>query len=114
MKIYVASPYRGSHDGIVRNNVEYAKKCCKKVLLSGHSVYAGHLQDTQYLDDNVPEEREAGLRNGLSFLLSCDAAIFFRDVAINDGMRIEMAECEKHNIPYTICFIDEYNKELLT
>ena len=78
----------------------------------GHSVYVGHLQDTQYLSDNVPEEREAGIRNGLSFLSACDAAIFFNDLGLSDGMKLEMAHCSKKNISYVICSLDDLNTSI--
>ena len=55
--IYVCSPYRGD----VSVNVAFAKRCCLEVIKAGKVPFAPHLYFTQFLDDDIPEERERGM-----------------------------------------------------
>ncbi|MDE6996496.1 MAG: DUF4406 domain-containing protein [Oscillospiraceae bacterium] len=92
--IYVASPYAGD----VERNVEYAKQACRTVMENGHCFIAPHLLYPAVLNDAVPEERQAGIKMGLTLLHRCDELWAFGPV-VSSGMQAEIAEAEQLRIP---------------
>lgn len=99
--IYVASPYAGD----IEKNVRYAQDACRAVLLAGAHPYAPHLYITNILRDDVPEEREQGLKTGLAFLTVCDELWVFGP-RISKGMAGEIAEAERLGKPIRYVDLD--------
>jgi hypothetical protein len=91
--IYVCSPYRGE----VATNVAFAKRCCLEVTKAGKVPFAPHLFFTQFLDDNLPDERELGISCGLHVLSLCSEIWVFGD-KISDGMLAEIDFAEQNGI----------------
>ena len=92
--IYVASPYAGD----VEKNVAYAKWVCREIAEHGYAFVAPHLIYPEILDDAVPEERQAGIKMGLTLLQRCDELWAFGPV-VSSGMQREIAEAERLRIP---------------
>ena len=93
-KIYVVSPYAG--DTI--RNTELAISYCQYVIEKGKMPVASHLLYPQMLDDDDPDEREMGRMFGLALLAVChEVWVFGKN--ITDGMKEEIAEAERLNIP---------------
>lgn len=107
MRIFVGSRFRGEHDGIVLQNVKYARECCRSLVTLGHNPLALHLHDPQFLNDDIEEERALGLKNGKVWLHCADCAIFFTDLGVSDGMKGEIAYCQKKDIPYFMTTLDK-------
>ena len=99
--IYVASPYAGD----IEKNVRYAQDACRAVLLAGAHPYAPHLYITNILRDDVPEEREQGLKTALAFLTVCDELWVFGP-RISKGMAGEIAEAERLGKPIRYMDLD--------
>lgn len=99
--IYVASPYAGD----VENNVRYAQEACQAVLSIGAYPYAPHLYLTNILRDEIPEEREAGLKAGLAFLARCDELWVFGP-RISNGMAGEIKEAKRLGMPIRYVDLD--------
>lgn len=106
-KIYVVSPYAGE----VKKNVANAISYCKYVMAQGYMPLASHLYFTQLTDDNVPEERRAGLNMGLELLAMCDEAWVFYDNRISSGMAGEIRESERLGLP--IRYFLTHNGEII-
>jgi len=84
-KIYICSPYRGD----IEKNKRNARRYCLLALKQGHFPIAPHLIFTEFLDDDVPEEREMGLQLGLEMLDLCNEVwVFGRQ--ISEGMQQEI------------------------
>ena len=66
--VYIASPYAGDVEG----NVAFAKAACRYAAAKGYTPVAVHLMYPRFLDDRVPEEREAGLKMGQRILAACE------------------------------------------
>lgn len=92
--IYIASPYKGDIDTNTQNAKKYALFVSKKTLVP----IVPHLYLTQFLNDEVEEERNAGLALGLQMLKRCHEMWLFGDY-ISEGMRAEIEFAEKHSIP---------------
>ena len=92
--VYIASPYAGD----VERNVAFAKEACRYAAAQGYTPVAVHLLYPQFLDDGVPQEREAGLKMGRRVLAACDE-FWLCGEKLSAGMRAEKAEAEKLGIP---------------
>jgi len=86
-RVFLCSPYRGD----VERNLVVARRAAREIVLAGDTVCAGHLLFPQFLDDDVAEEREAGLRAALSWLPLCDEVLVVGD-RTTEGMRRELAD----------------------
>lgn len=72
----------------VAANVSYARACVRDCLKRGEAPIASHLLYTQpgILDDANDEERQIGIRAGLSWLLVAEATVVYTDLGVSNGM----------------------------
>lgn len=97
--VFVCSPYRGN----VALNTAMALEYCRQVAAEGNVPFAPHLFFTLFLDDNDPKQREAGLRMSLFMLALCDVINVYRPLHLaTDGMRREIREAERLNMPIVV------------
>lgn len=85
-RVVLESPYAGDVD----RNLEYLGRCVRDCLQRGESPYASHGLLTRFLDDNVPEERELGIRANLAWGSRSDAIVVYLDRGLSKGMRIAL------------------------
>jgi hypothetical protein len=72
-----------------RVNIEYARACLHDCLVRHQEApYASHLLYTQegVLDDDVPSERDLGIRAGLGIGRAAKRRIFYVDRGFSKGM----------------------------
>ena len=103
--IFICSPLRGDTE----KNIERAKRYCRFVFSKGHIPFAPHVFFTQFLDEKIAEEREAGIRMGLCMLLNCSEVWVFGN-SITGGMEIEIAKAKKEGL--TIRFFNDKCEEV--
>lgn len=84
--VYICSPYRGD---TVRN-IEYAKELTRAAVAAGYAPVTTHLYLTQALDDENPEEREAGMSAGAEILHCCRYFLIGARYGISEGMKAEI------------------------
>jgi len=104
--IFICSPYRGD---VVTNSAK-AKRYCHFVLTKGAVPYAPHLHNTQFLMEDIPDEREAGIALGLEMLKKSDEVWVFSK-PISTGMAIEISTAKKTGIPIRY-FNDKCEEEI--
>lgn len=96
-KVYVASRLAGD----IEKNMEDAARCCR--FAAGHGIIpiASHIMyPAMGFDDNNPDEREMCQMFGLALLAVCDEVwCFTADGAVSAGMRAEIEEAKRLNIP---------------
>ena len=92
--IYIASPYKGDIKTNVRNAKQYARFVSKQTAVP----IVPHLFLTQFLNDEIGEEREMGLALGLQMLKRCHELWVFGE-KITEGMAKEIEFAEKRGIP---------------
>jgi hypothetical protein len=82
--VIIESPYAGD----VERNLEYARAALHDSLTRGEAPYASHLLYTQkgVLDDNIPDQREAGIIAGHAWVKAADLVAVYRDFGISPGM----------------------------
>lgn len=92
--VYIASPYAGDTEV----NIQFAKKACRYAVNQGMTPLAVHLLYPQFLNDQLPSDRECGMRMGLHVLESCDELWLCGDY-ISSGMEMELAAAKALGIP---------------
>ena len=90
--IFICSPYRGD----LALNIANACIYCRLAYDAGGIPFAPHLLFPQFLDDAVPEEREAGIAMGLEMLELCEELWAFGEPS--SGMRAEIAAAQELGI----------------
>lgn len=95
--VYIAHPIGGD----VENNIKKLIATCREVNLSEPDIipFVPYLSDLYALNDEIPEERERGLKNGLSLLKKgfIDEIWLYVD-RISNGMRAEINVCLEFGI----------------
>lgn len=92
--VYICSPFAGN----IESNIWFARAACLYAANQGCAPVAVHLLYPQILDDNVPTQREIGIRMGLRVLASCDE-LWICGSRISHGMSCEITEAERIGIP---------------
>ena len=96
-RVFVCSPYRSPTPEGRETNVRRALAICRELSLQGHIPIAPHAYNTRFLDDDVPEEREIGLRQSVALLALVDEVHVHGPPT--EGMRREIEAAELLGIP---------------
>ncbi|WP_052693532.1 DUF4406 domain-containing protein [Desulfosporosinus sp. I2] len=102
--VYICSPLRG----VVEENIKKANRYCEYAAGCDAVPLAPHAIFTAYLQDNIPEQREKGLKMGLALLRRCDEMWCCGD-EITQGMQGEIDLATKLNIP--IVYVLDHHME---
>lgn len=102
--VIIESPYAGD----IAANVDYAKRCMRDVLGLGDAPIASHLLYTQpgILDDDVPEERAAGIAAGLAWRRVADVSLFYTDRGWSSGMLAALRSAIAERRPWLFKSLD--------
>lgn len=95
-KVIVESPFAGEVD----RNVMYTRMCLHDCLVNyRESPLASHLLYTQefILDDDIPSERQLGIRAGLDWGAMAEASIIYVDLGISTGMAFGVRDARDMN-----------------
>lgn len=90
----------------MEQNRQNAVKYCEYAAQMGVIPLAPHTIFTQYLDDDVPSQREVGIRMGLELLKRCDEIWVFGP-KITEGMKQEIIQANNERIP--LRFLPDYS-----
>lgn len=102
--VYICSPYSGAVD----ENILAARRYCRFAFEKGYLPLAPHLFFPQFLDDQDPKEREAGLHCGSILMGLCREVWVFGDT-ISPGMDAEIRRARWKN--YRLRFFNETLEE---
>ena len=92
--VFICSPYRGDIDG----NKTRAQRYCRFAYTKGAVPIAPHLHNTRFLDENILEERKAGIELGLQLLKRADELWCFGD-RLTEGMKVELRAAQQLQLP---------------
>ena len=84
-RIYVCSPCKGD----IKTNVERARLYSKYVANQGFLPFTPHIYFTEFLNENISEERQEGLKLALEWLFQCNELWYFGEF-ISEGMKNEI------------------------
>ena len=84
-RVIIESPYAGD----VARNLRYVRACMRDALMRGEAPFASHALYTQpgVLRDDVPEERELGIRAGFAWRAGADTVVY-EDLGTSRGMEL--------------------------
>ena len=89
-KVYICSPCRGDYE----NNIQRAKEYSRAAVEKGVIPVTPHIYLTQFMDDNVPEERELALKIGSELVLGCSELWAFGIDHPSAGMAAEISHAD--------------------
>jgi hypothetical protein len=95
--VILESPYAGD----IQKNIKYGRECIRDSLLRGEAPIASHLLYTQegILNDNIPSEREHGIKAGFEWRKKADRTVVYTDLGISVGMMFGIKHSEELGIP---------------
>ena len=97
--VYVCSPLSASSWDGIRKNMQKASEYAGLVRMKlGCRAIAPHSFLPDYLDDNIPVEREAAIKIGL-YLLQMSKAIVVCGDTVTEGMKGEIEKAKEWGIP---------------
>lgn len=91
--VYICSPYSGD----IETNVEAAKRYSRLAVDKGYIPLTPHLLFPQFLDDDIPEERELGLFFGNVLMDKCREMWVCGD-RMSSGMEAEIARARRKSM----------------
>ena len=103
--VYICSPYSGD----IETNVEAAKRYSRLAVDKGFIPLTPHLLFPQFLDDDIPEERELGLFFGNALMSKCSEVWVFGE-RISAGMESEIKRARWKN--YRLRYFSESFEEV--
>lgn len=103
--VYICSPYSGD----IETNVEAAKRYSRLAVDKGYIPLTPHLLFPQFLDDDIPEERELGLFFGNALMSKCSEVWVFGE-RISAGMESEIKRARWKN--YRLRYFSESCEEV--
>ena len=92
--VFICSPYRGE----VETNTSRARRYCYFAHTQGVAPVAPHLHNPQFLDENLPDERKAGIDIGMEYLRRADELWCFGD-RLSEGMELELQAAQQMKLP---------------
>ena len=95
--IYICSPFSGD----VEKNVKAAQRFSRYAVDKGFIPIAPHLLFPQFLDDEIPAERQLGLLFGNVLMSKC-AEVWVFGSTVSAGMEAEIkrAKCKTYRLRY--------------
>jgi hypothetical protein len=87
--VYICSPLRGDIERNIKKAIGYSRFAYSK----GFIPLAPHVIFTTFLDEEIPEERLAGMEMGKKLLTICDELWVFGD-KISEGMAAEIKKAK--------------------
>lgn len=98
-RVAIISRLSGKDIDEVRHNAYVARNLCSSVIAAGGAPFAAHLFYPEFLDDDSPEEREAGMECGDAWTAVADAAVVYVGEGVSSGMKHDVEHLRSRDIP---------------
>ena len=95
--VIIESPYAGQ----IARNTAYARSAMRDSLAHGEAPLASHLLYTQpgILNEDIPEERTAGILSGYAWMQKADYVVFYTDFGMSKGMKAARDHAQSLGVP---------------
>ena len=93
-RVTVESPFAGDRE----RNRAYLLRAMLDSCARGEAPLASHMLYTQFLDDDIPEQRDMGIECGLAWASLAEKMIFYVDYGMSNGMERAQAYALENNI----------------
>ena len=91
--VYICSPYSGDTE----RNIENAKRYSRFAVDCHYLPVTPHIYFTQFMDDNIPEERETAIFMNIILLSKCAELWVFGDT-VSSGMKAEIERAKRKHM----------------
>ncbi len=91
--VYICSPYSGNTE----RNVENAKRYSRFAVDRHYLPITPHIYFTQFMDDNIPEERDTAIFMNWVLMSKCVELWVFGDI-ISSGMNAEIERAKRKHM----------------
>ncbi len=91
--VYICSPYSGDTE----KNIENARKYSRFAVDCHYLPITPHIYFTQFMNDNIPEERETAIFMNLVLMSKCEQLWVFGD-NLSTGMKAEIDRAKKKHM----------------
>lgn len=91
--VYICSPYSGDTE----KNVENAKRYSRFAVDRHYLPITPHIYFTQFMDDNIPEERDIAIFMNWVLMSKCAELWVFGDI-ISSGMNAEIERAKRKHM----------------
>lgn len=96
--VVIESPFAGDVSG----NRAYLQRCIRDCLERGESPYASHQMLTEALNDDIPDERDLGIKAGYAFRHLANVRAFYVDRGWSTGMRLARDLYDREGMSYEV------------
>ena len=103
--VYICSPYSGDLEG----NTKATQRYCRFAVNNGYIPISPHLLFPQFLNDDIPAERQLGLFFGNALMSKCTEVWVFGST-ISSGMSAEIKRAKWKN--YRLRYFNENCEEV--
>ncbi len=90
-KVFICSQLRGNYE----QNLEKAREYSRQAVLEGYLPITPHIYFTQFLNDDIIEERNKGMKLGLELMKDCSEIWVYGDVTLGMAEEIQTAKERK-------------------
>lgn len=91
--VYICSPYSGDTE----KNIENARKYSRFAVDCHYLPITPHIYFTQFMNDNIPEERETAIIMNLVLMSKCEQLWVFGD-NLSTGMKAEIDRAKRKHM----------------
>jgi hypothetical protein len=98
-RVLLETPFTGPTPEIRARNKRYLEACLRHLLLRGDAPFASHKLYTDALDDDVPEERDIGIKAGFVYREVTEVTVVGVDEGISGGMQWGIDQAKKMGHP---------------
>lgn len=95
-RVFIVSPLSSPTPEGVHANLAFARRCAIHCLAKGESPFAGHLFFPQFLDDDVPQDRDLGMRAAYEWMAQAETVVAYIDRGFSKGMLADLAVAAGH------------------
>lgn len=84
--VIIESPFSGPDEAEREHKYAYRQLCIRDSIIRGESPYASHQMLTDALNDDIPSERDIGIRAGYAWWRAASIVAFYTDLGWSEGM----------------------------
>ena len=98
-RVLIESPFKSDDPITARIYKNYLSRAIFHSLAMGEAPFASHGFYTQYLDDEIDEERKQGMSAGFAWGEVAQLVAVYADYGISRGMKAGVAKWKVYDIP---------------
>jgi len=113
MKVILETPFKNENKQIFIDNYLYTNAVARKLMKEDDvSSLFFHTFYTQFLNDNIPEERDLGLMSSFNYHSDADYKLYAIDRGLSHGMILGAKDAIEKDIPIQFYTVLPHNSDV--